>query len=381
MPSRPVVPSLIATAAAALLVAAGCTTTSPYNPGPSRTTAQRRAEFPIDHDAYGQIGYRLDWVGYPYVTGSLPILFFQPYDDIVVTVEEGSTVSILEANTGSTRCADQLANPLTRFTGFVRDGDRIYCASEGEVFTIDTRTCNLVARARNARNVATEPLLFNNLLIFGSGVGEILAHLATGSVGGVKTWGFLSPGGAVDRNPVLIGGAVGAVSQTGHIIFLDAQTGSLLGQNRIYGGASTHPVANEHLMFVASLDQSLYAFSPVNAQLIWRYRTAAPLRVQPTAHGDRVYCAIPDQGLTAFEANTGKVLWTTKGFQGTVVAINKNRLVAWDGSTAVLIDPDRGDILERASLPGVRMLRPDQFDSGNLYVVSNSGVVAKFQPK
>jgi outer membrane protein assembly factor BamB len=134
-------------------------------------------------------------------------------------------------------------------------------------------------------------------------------------------------------------------------------------------------------MFVASLDQSVYAFSPEGASTVWRHRTGAPLRVQPTATADRLYCAIPGEGLTAFESGTGRVLWTTKGFQGSVVGTNHGRLLAWDGTDAALIDAARGDIIERAALTGASMLKPDKFDDGKLYVVSKSGVVARLLVK
>lgn len=363
----------------AMGAAVGCST-SPYSPGPNRSVDERRKDFPIKHEEYAKIGYRLDWVGFPTVTGSLPVEYFQGYPDMAVALEAGSFVSVMEPNTGSQRCADQLSNPLTKFVGFVRDGDHLYVASEVEVFTLDTQTCALTGRQKTARNVATEPVQFNNLLIFGSGVGEVFAHFAAGGVGGVKAWGFLG-NGAFEHRPVIIGGAAGAVSQTGQVLFLDAQTGALLGRNNIYGGLACDPVTDGHLMFVAGLDQSIYAFSPSGASTVWRHRTGVPLRVQPTATAERLYCAIPNQGLTAFEAGTGRVVWTTKGFQGTVVGTNRGRLVAWDGTDAALIDPARGDIIERATLTGAAMLRPDKFDDGHLYVVSKSGIVAKFLVK
>jgi outer membrane protein assembly factor BamB len=375
--------SLFAFRPAALLALGlliGCEAPTTINRGPDRTVDQRRKDFPIKHDDYAKIGYRLDWVGYPSVTGTLPIQECMGYPDLVVTLESGSFVSVLEPNTGAQRCADQLANYLTKFVGFVREGNFIYVASEGEIFTLDTRTCNLVGRQRTARSVSTEPVYFNNLLICGTGAGEVLAHLASGNVGGIKAWGFMS-NGSFESKPVLIGGAVGAVSQAGQVVILDAQTGSLLGLNRIYDGLATDPVSDGRLMFVASLDQSIYAFAPQGASQVWRYRTAAPLKVQPTATADRLYCAIPDKGLTAFESGTGNVVWTTKGFMGSVVGTNKGRLVAWDGREAALIDAARGDIIDRAKLPGVSFLRTDKFDDGALLVVSKSGVVAKFQPK
>jgi hypothetical protein len=359
--------------AATSLTLAGCGTS-----GTNRTPEERRAEFPIQNSDWGKLGYRQDWVGYPAVTDNLPILFAEAYPDIVVTLEGGSQVSILEATTGNRRCADQLANPLTKFVGMGRDANQIFVASEGEVFALDPQTGILHSRQKTEKIVSTEPVQFGNLMIFGTPSGEVLAHLAINSVGGVKAWGFQT-GGPVERKPALMGTIVGAISISGQITFLDAQTGGLIGRNAIYAGADTNPVSEGDVMYVASLDQSIYAFNAQGGSIIWRHRTPSPLHAQPTAHAGKLYCSVPGEGLICFDGATGSILWTCKNFaNGTVVAINKNNLVVFNGEEGALVDMQRGDIIDRTKLPGVSFLKTDKFVDGNLYAISKSGVVAKF---
>lgn len=366
---------------AALLAGAGCASEG-VSVGPSRTPDERRKDFPTPYDEYAKLGYRPDWVGYPAVTGSLPVRFMQPYDDIVVTIEGGSTVSVLEAGTGSRRCSYPLETPLTRFVGIARDPSRVLCAADSEVFVVDPQTCNLTAREKIEKVVSTEPVMYNGMLLFGTGTGELLAHLTRSGVSGVKAWGFAIEG-AIEHNPVLVGDAVGAVSQAGQVLFCEAQTGSLLGKSFIYAGLDTNPVADEHLMYVAGLDQSIYAFAPQGATLIWRVRTPAPLRVQPTVHADRLYCAVPGQGLTAYDCSNGSKVWACRDFNGTVVAVNHGKLVGFDKdkAEAVTIDMARGDVIERAMVKGVVMMKPDRFVDGNLYALSATGLVGKFLPR
>lgn len=355
----------------------GCSSET-YSVGKDRTADQRLADFKPDAEQWAKLGYARDWTGFPAVTGSLPIQHILPGADSVAVLEAGSQLSILEAATGNRRAAAELANPLTRFVGLERDGDRVYAISEAEVFTVDAQTGILRDRKHFEKIVSTPPARFGNLLICGSPSGEIMAHAATGAIGGVKTWGF-GTGGAITRRPVLIGDVVGSVSQSGAVVFLDAATGGLQGRNSIYKGVEVDPVSDGTTMFIASDDQSVYGFSPYGGSMLWQYRTPHPLRVQPTAHAGRLYCAIPGEGLVAFDGPSGNVLWRCKGFaDGVVVAINRNRLLAFNGKQAALIDPDRGDILEQADLPGVRMLKPDAFVDGNLYVVTESGIVAKY---
>jgi outer membrane protein assembly factor BamB len=324
----------------------------------------------------------MDWVGYPAVTGSLPIRSFQPYEDLVAVLEQGSTLSILENNTGGRRCAVQLSNPITKFVGITRADNRLIVCSDADVFYLDTQTCNMVDRQEIEKIVTTEPVRVGNVLIFGTNVGELLAHLSVAGAGGVKSWGFATTA-AIEANPVLIGQTVGAVNQAGEIIFVDALTGALVGRNKVYGGMATNPVADEGAMYIASLDQSVYGFAP-SGSLLWRYRTGAPLRTQPTLHAGRLYVGIPGEGLVAFDAPSGRVIWKAKDLQGfTVVGSNKGYLVAFDTQTqaAVTLDPERGDVIERIKVPGATMVKTDKFENGNLYIASKSGLIGKFLPR
>lgn len=340
----------------------------------------RRTKFQIPDAEYNKIGYRLDWIGYPVVTARPGVEFLTPADDVVLTLESGSTVTALSATDGSTRWSDQMGTKLTRFTGLSRLGNRVIVSGEGEVFQLDVATGNMANRQAYDKIVATAPVFWaNNLAIYGTGVGELLAHVLSSPISHVKQWGHAVPG-AIEHEPVLIGSAVGAVSDRGVVFFCDAASGSLVGQNRIYKGTASDPVANQDAMFVASLDQSVYAFRP-DGGLLWQYRTPVPLKQQLAVRAGVVYVGVDGVGLVALSTARGQVLWTAKGLKGTVIGAVKNRLILWDGKTATLLDPARGDVVATANLPGVRILKLDKPEDGNLYTVSESSVLAKFVPR
>lgn len=364
---------------AGITAAQGCSSSGQFDPGPRKTTAQRSEAFPVDFEAYGKVGYRQEWKAYPTLSGSLPITDVLVMPDGVAAIEAGSNLTVLEPVTGGSRCSTQLAGNLTRFKGLGRMGDRIVAISDSDALFMDPTTCNLVGRSRLPKIVTSPPAFAQGLIILGTPDGELMGINEVPNIGAVKMWGFGVPG-AIERRPVVVGENVAAISQQGEIAIVNARSGQLAGRAKIFGGADTDPVTNGQLVFIASLDQSLYAFAP-NGQQVWRYRTAAPLRVQPTAHGDRVYCAIPELGLSAFDAASGKLLWSVKGFSGTVIGLNKGRLFAFDGSEGVLLDPQRGDVIDRAKLPGVRSFQTDAFENGGLYAISSSGVVGKFMPR
>lgn len=356
----------------------GCETL--FGPGSAGSPETRRKDFPINHDDYARVGYRLDWVGYPAVSGREQIDFIYADADVVVTLEAGSTVTCLGAADGSVRWTQQLADRLTRFVGLDRSGARVLASGEGDLFVMDVDTGNVVSRQQYQKIVSTPPAIAGNLLIYGTGIGEVFAHMVLSAVEGLKAWGNHVTG-AIEAAPTLVGSSVGVVTQTGSVLFVDAASGTPVGATRIHGGLATDPVASDRVMYVAGLDQSVWAINAEGGSVLWRHRTATPLRQQPTLHAGTLYCAIEGSGLAAFDAATGTIRWTAKGVQGTVIATNQGRLVVWDGKAMHLLDAARGDVMESATLRGVAKITTDKFEGGNLYTVSTRGIVAKFAPR
>jgi outer membrane protein assembly factor BamB len=128
------------------------------------------------------------------------------------------------------------------------------------------------------------------------------------------------------------------------------------------------------------MDQSVWAFETSGANT-WRHRTPARLTVQPAVFGGTVYCDIPGTGLRAFEADTGSVKWTAPDVRGTLIAVRNGRLIFWQDQTLCVVDPERGDVLERIALGGFVGMTTDKFEDGNLYAVNTLGNVAKFIPR
>jgi hypothetical protein len=182
-----------------------------------------------------------------------------------------------------------------------------------------------------------------------------------------------------------MGNTLGFISHTGDVLFLDGATGAGFVRCKMFLGTRVPPAASNDLMFIASKDQSLYAFSPSSPAPVWRHRTNVTLRYQPVYHEGTVYCAIDGEGLTAFaefgDAGRGNIKWVSKGVYGHVIGVRAGRLLVWDGHDACLVDPANGDLIERTSLGDVAELVPDKFVDGNLYLATPAGVVAKLAPR
>jgi outer membrane protein assembly factor BamB len=338
------------------------------------------SSFPVVHEDWARVGYRLDWVGFPFPSADAKtqVTFLNAYDDIVVAMERGSTVSVVESSTGEARWASELANPLTKFVGVNRDPinpGQLIVSSESEVFTLAAATGTLIGRERLSRVVNTTPVIEGNIAIYGTSSGEVIGQVLGR---GVKAWGFATTG-AIEADPVPISGYIAAVSQAGDVMFLNPN-GSLVGRARVYEGIDNDPVADGGLLYIAGRDRSVWAFD-VSGQLMWQHRTSTPLRAQPTVHAGTLYVDIPGNGLTAFEGATGKVLWKSPNANGTVIGMRGGRLLVHKDRTLLLVDAAGGDVQERISIPNVVRLTTDAFVDGRLYAVSDRAVLAKFQPR
>ena len=181
--------------------------------------------------------------------------------------------------------------------------------------------------------------------------------------------------------PVQVGSSVGVVSQGGEVVLLNPRQGTANGRGRIYGGLANAPVAGGSTLYIAGLDQSVWAFDETGREPKWRVRLEDPIREQPRYHDGRLYVVLPKEGLTCFDGGTGKRIWTTKGVAGSAVAMRSGRLIVWDGTVVSVIDAGRGDVIERLALPGVDWLISEDFGDGNLYAVSLRGEVSKYSPK
>lgn len=362
-------------ALASLLALAGCGST-PSKPADKAPAAQAVAK--IDHDAWASLGYRLDWQGFPFAgtIANPKITFVTPSASHVLVQESNSYVSLLEVNNGARRWSVEFGNNLTKFVGLdsdPADANRILVSAESELFIVAAQTGGITSRERFDKVVNTKPVLIDGLAIYGTSIGEVLAHRPGATL---KAWGY-GTGSAIDAAPTAMKDGVAVVTINGDVLFF-TPSGLLQGRNMVLSNTTTNPVSSGGLLAIAGLDQSLWCFDQKGNQ-VWRLRQSAPLTVQPTALENSVVCELPETGLTNVDFASGNVLWSNPKVRGTVVASHNGRLVVWNGSTANLVDAKRGDVLAAVELPGVVSLTADQFDGGNLYAATAEGSIAKFR--
>lgn len=376
-----IAPRIFVTASAltAALLLAGCA-----GPGSSRSAAQtdprpgRQSGLTIDHNAWSRLGYQWDWTGAPYVAEGANIAIVTPTESDVIVADSANFFTVLEPNSGDIRWAAQLERRIARYVGVVPipGGETFWAVGTGKVQEIELRSGNTVREQALGMEVTTEPVIAGDKLIFGTGSGGLLAHNVTTAF---KSWAYQLDG-AIDANPVEVApGLVATVSRGGDVATHATETGSMIARAKIAGGVEANPISDGDLVYVASLDQSVYAFEAESGRRVWRHRTPAPIVVQPTLWDGLLYVSL-EQGLTALDAFTGDVVWQNTDIQGWVCGTRDGELLVWNGLHLMLIDADRGDLIDSVDVPGAIGIKVDRFEDPDVYVVTTTRV-ARFRPR
>lgn len=333
-------------------------------------------EWKIDHSGWGELGYQWNWTGYPPRQPGAALEHATVYDDLLTFVGTGSTVSVLESNTGKVRWSRQLDRATTRFVEPVRRGQTLYAASDTELWELSLKNGNTLDRDSLGTLVNTSPLLVDNLAIFGTLSGELFAFQMDNDF---KLWSYKLDGPihqpAIQVNDQFLA----ALSHKGELRTLEIVNAHSGMSTRIAGGSDATLLTDNVGVYVASLDQSIYAFDIEDGFRFWRIRSSAPVTVQPTLHQGVVYATTRDQGLMGVDSATGEILWNNPEIGGWVLTVVDDReLIVWSGYEMLSVDKDRGDVIARVPVNGVAGVRTNAQTDGDIYVITHDGSVAKF---
>jgi len=181
---------------------------------------------------------------------------------------------------------------------------------------------------------ATPGVVYNDSYIYGGLAGEVVWQ--------GWTMGFSLRAHRIGRRvasqPIVTGHVVLASSQSGELVALDAETGTLLWQKRLLDTISGVPATSSTMTLVASRDQHLRAFDTANGKLKWARLFDSPLLSGPVLKGNAVYQQVPGTGLIRFEATprnapSGIEVWTAADVQGDVIATIGDLLLTWTPGT------------------------------------------------
>ncbi len=395
-------PSLTAAAAVAMLAGCASSPASETESPPADVSQETAATAAMDSAEESIIesiarsmrtfGYSVDWTLPPAVTAE-DLELLQPAGDVLFLQSEDNIFTVRDADTGRFLWRQSLATPLVTFVGHARmDNARIGLGSTGvtadivanvaaqEVFVRRLRTGALIDRQPLPFLVSTPPLKVGSSSIALAAInGRVIVHDLTTDVISAQ-FGIGAP---IEQPLVSVNGDIAAAANNGAVAVIDPRTGSTGARRFRTFGEPGGPVATDgRLVFVASTDQSVYAFDTDRGEERWRYRTQRELVHPPAAIDGVVYVEVPDTGLVALDAANGSELWVGPRFGGSqVVATRDDELLVLAGDTIALVERNSGSLIDQVELPGIRRFAAVGQDDPVLYIAFDDGRIVRFRPE
>jgi outer membrane protein assembly factor BamB len=335
----------------------------------------RRNELLVPYQTASDLGYRVDWETTAIVSDGFRMQELNVLDDVVVTREGGTIMTVLDASDGQLRWTHVLGNPLQNFVGTVRVDDRLLVSSSTELLHYEVETGQLLDKQRLKTVVNTRPAVVGDLAIYGCANGHLLAH---NFEAGFMEWAY-DMFAAIETPPVLVGEDVCVVNKDG-LVMTVTPAGESIGRRSLFGPLANRPVSTDDLVFLASTDQSIWALTRRNLQAHWRYRTDAPLTAQPVLIGETLYQYVPTEGLVAINITDGSVVWRCPEARGRVLTQNNDRILAWQPNTMYEIDLATGRLINEHELPRLLEIESSNMIDGDLYFINSYGRLAKLIP-
>jgi outer membrane protein assembly factor BamB len=342
-----------------------------------------RARYVIAPGTADELGYRIVWQTEPLVTKDATMQVTTATADSVWFGDSAGSVVRIRRDSGETVWRSSTYQGVERMIGIeylpTPQADNVYVVTELGSVTLDAVTGNLLKRGRFAHLPMTEPTVFGPYMIFGTRTG--LASWYQYKTG--YNWRAATVGAAVHGKVTITGDTALAAGTNGKVMALGAPNAGIRWTRTLSAGVEAPIAADDSSCYVASRDQSLWAFDLMRGRVLWQYFTQAALVNPPVRIADGLYLQIPGEGLVSFNPTTGKpdgeVRWKSKA-KGNVLARVGTDLMAWDaaGRTLTAVDAGTGRIVREVALPKVKAV---VFDTarGDLFVSDESGNVERLE--
>jgi outer membrane protein assembly factor BamB len=397
---RPCLSALSAALACTLALSLSCQESPPRGPAaeasasadavqdaPAELTraAELEAHYIIGPAAAQRAGYRIDWQART---------FPQADSGIAKIALEGDSVFVLDGRNFLTRLGREdgdrvwripVAAAVDEILGitYVQPIGKVFLTINGAVLVLDAATGSQVDRQALQKIANTEPLVLGQFLVYGALKGQIIWH--SYEVG--YEWRGYQVAPSIRLAPRYVDGYLVAAGSDGTIMVLSASYASQLWSRRLLDAIVAQPAVGNGIVYVAGLDQHIWAFDMNTGRRMWRYLTESPLSEPPVLIGERLYQQVPTEGLVCFNAVPldspgGEVIWTADA-TGSVIGQRRDNLLVWDGAARrlALVGAAQGAVRDTLDLPDAHHLLASRLTEGELFAASEDGRVIRALPR
>ncbi len=368
MQRLPILPALALTA---LSVAAGCV--------PQQKAADKQAtQLLADYEQSRALDYRIQWQTNLGLPADSRIKSIAHLNDVIVLMEQGNIVTVLDDATGKVRWRKSVGTELDRLAKPAVYDDHLILTSETRLHALRLDNGQFADTFDLKHNASTDPMILHGYVVLGSPEGLVFAQAMRG---GYLTWRY-QMSSAIQTNPLGKPGSLFVADQAGHVATINPQTGQIVWRRTRppWGDIKAQPAADTAIAYVACLDQKLYAFDRATGDILWQYLAEFPLEHDPVVLGNTVLQRTRSRGVVALDTFSGQEKWRTDT-PGRPAQVRNGRMIFVDGQTLRFVDARTGEAGQTVELPRADMIHFDAPDNANLYLLDHTGRAMKLAPQ
>jgi eukaryotic-like serine/threonine-protein kinase len=219
-------------------------------------------------------------------------------------------------------------NGPVRSSPYIAEGHIFIGSDDGFLHAVNTITGRRAWQVEAGAPIRSTPWAGTESVYFGTEDGELFCVLFNG----VIKWRFKARR-AITSSPVFSQGLVYVGSMDATLYAVDAKTGWVTWRFRLGKASISTPCVMENRIFTGAADGIIYCVEANTAKEIWRFATQHQVTGSPLVYKDSLYCGSVDGYLYCLERSTGRLRWKfkTQGpITGTPVAADD---VVYIGST------------------------------------------------
>lgn len=224
-------------------------------------------------------------------------------NDLVYVGSEDCKVHVVSAKTGRLAWTHPVEKPV-RSSPTVSDGRVYFGADDGYLHAVNILSTRREFRFDAGVAVRSSPTLSPEFIYFGNEDGDFFCIDFHGQL----KWRFRAKR-AITGSPLVSQGVVYVTSLDSTLYAMDAKSGWVLWRFRMLKGSVSTPCRVENNLYVGSADGYIYCIDINNGKEIWKFETGHQVSGSPVAYKDAIYCGSADGLMYALDYKTGKVKW------------------------------------------------------------------------
>lgn len=177
-------------------------------------------------------------------------------------------------------------------------------SDDGYLHVVNMSTGRMAWRVDAGAPIRSTPLVVNDHIYFGCESGEFLCVDYRGQI----RWRFKARRG-ITSSAVMGKDVVYIGSMDSTVYALDAQSGWVIWRFRLGKPTISTPTLYENQLFIGAVDGGIYCLETGSAREIWRFNTQHQVTGSPIVYRDSLYCGSVDGWFYCLEIQTGRLRW------------------------------------------------------------------------